>query len=258
MADAVAVLQQNGLDNAGVIVQAAQAEGLELAKAAVLCQKESNGKNVWGHDAVNTGGCYTKGAPVTVQAYWAYRKSPTAGWQGIGPTQLTYKGFIYQAEAMNPAEGAADPLTNCRIGFRNLVQLQKAYGDQDGARRYNGSGSAAEAYGRDFMAKLGTWRQRLSGATTDTGGVPPAVGALPTITQGNVNSTVWKVQTFLNKTFPSYAKIDAGPGPTSTYGPQTVAVVKEFQARAGVTGADADGTTIGPRTWAALVKFGYK
>jgi hypothetical protein len=35
------------------------------------------------------------------------------------------------------------------------------------------------------------------------------------------------------------------------YGPQTVAVIAELQRRAGVTGPDADGTTVGPRTWAA-------
>jgi peptidoglycan hydrolase-like protein with peptidoglycan-binding domain len=35
------------------------------------------------------------------------------------------------------------------------------------------------------------------------------------------------------------------------YGPQTVAVIAELQRRAGVTGPDADGTIVGPRTWAA-------
>jgi peptidoglycan hydrolase-like protein with peptidoglycan-binding domain len=42
------------------------------------------------------------------------------------------------------------------------------------------------------------------------------------------------------------------------YGPQTVGVVREFQRRSGVTGPDADGTIIGPRTWAKLLEAGYR
>lgn len=43
---------------------------------------------------------------------------------------------------------------------------------------------------------------------------------------------------------------------TGNYGEQTVAVVKAAQAQCGVTGPDADGTTIGPRTSAAFAARG--
>jgi hypothetical protein len=59
--------------------------------------------------------------------------------------------------------GCWDPLANMRSGFRGMGALIKRHGVQQGARRYNGSGPAAEAYGRDFLAKYGTWRERLRG-----------------------------------------------------------------------------------------------
>ena len=46
--------------------------------------------------------------------------------------------------------------------------------------------------------------------------------------------------------------------PTGFYGPFTVRAVKEFQARSGVTGPDADGTIIGSRTKAALWAEGFR
>jgi hypothetical protein len=57
------------------------------------------------------------------------------------------------------------------------------------------------------------------------------------------------------RAFPLYSRIDLG---LQRYGPQTVAVVAEFQRRAGVTGPDTDGRTVGPRTWAALEHYGFR
>lgn len=66
---------------------------------------------------------------------------------------------------------------------------------------------------------------------------------------------VRRVQAFLARSFPSYAgRLPA----TSNYMEQTVSVVLEFQRRSGIGGPDADGRTIGPRTWAALVAHGYR
>ncbi|MGE3487458.1 MAG: N-acetylmuramoyl-L-alanine amidase [Nitrospira sp.] len=67
------------------------------------------------------------------------------------------------------------------------------------------------------------------------------------------NPVVRRVQTFLNRRY-SYAK---GLPATGNYLDLTVRVVKEFQARTGVTGPDANGRNIGPRTWAALRREGY-
>lgn len=92
-----------------------------------------------------------------------------------------------------------------------------------------------------------------------SGAVPPPAPAPtgdPTLTRGMMNNPdVRKLQAFLARVFKSYA----GNLPaTGNYLDQTVLVVKEFQKRAGVTGSDADGTIVGPRTWAALRRYGWK
>ncbi len=73
--------------------------------------------------------------------------------------------------------------------------------------------------------------------------------------EGDTGSAVLALQWWLNRVFPSYSRIDLKP---QRYGPQTVAVIAEFQRRAGVTGPDVDGRLIGPRTWAALEAHGYR
>jgi hypothetical protein len=85
---------------------------------------------------------------------------------------------------------------------------------------------------------------------------PPAAGELPTLKRGMKNDArVANLQTFLRHTFPAYA----GDLPsTGNYLAQTVAAVAEFQDRAGVTGEDADGTVVGPRTNPALARYGYR
>lgn len=77
-----------------------------------------------------------------------------------------------------------------------------------------------------------------------------------TLTAGMMNdSLVRLVQAWFSRMFPSYAgKLPA----TGNYLDQTVAVVKEFQSRAGVTGPDADGRILGPRTWAAMRRYGWR
>lgn len=85
---------------------------------------------------------------------------------------------------------------------------------------------------------------------SDVGSSAPA-----SLRQGDTGPAVAKLQAWLNRMYPAYSRIDLGP---QRYGPQTVAVVREFQKRSGVAGSDADGTVIGPRTWAALLAAGYR
>lgn len=105
----------------------------------------------------------------------------------------------------------------------------------------------------------------VSRAAKILGGAPPASPgpaprpvpstARPTLREGDTGDAVAKVQAWLKPRF-SYARnLDLAP---RRYGPATVAIIKEFQRRTGVTGPDADGTIIGPRTWAQLEKLGYR
>ncbi|MGL5908420.1 MAG: peptidoglycan-binding domain-containing protein [Phycicoccus sp.] len=69
------------------------------------------------------------------------------------------------------------------------------------------------------------------------------------------SALVARVQAFLADRFPRYA----GSLPsTGHYLDRTAAVVREFQHRSGITGPDADGRTVGNRTWAALARHGFR
>lgn len=90
------------------------------------------------------------------------------------------------------------------------------------------------------------------------GAVPaPAVavatgGSIPELALGATGGAVRHLQEWLNRTFPEYARIDLGP---SRYGPQTAAVIAEFQKRVGIRG---DGKNVGPQTSKALWTLGYR
>lgn len=78
------------------------------------------------------------------------------------------------------------------------------------------------------------------------------------LTRGMMNDPlVARVQDWFRDNFPRYAG-DLPKPSTGNYLDMTVRVVKEFQRRASVTGPDADGTIIGPRTWAAMRRNGWK
>ena len=156
----VQVLEQNGAQRATEVIELAALAGLELAAAATLLEKESSGgRNIFGRDAVETGGFYIKGGPVTKESYLRYREHRSElGAQGIGPTQLTYPPFQDRADRLG---GCWDWRINTRVGFDIVSGLIKAKGLRNGFRAYNGSGPSAEAYADDAMKKLRVWRRRL-------------------------------------------------------------------------------------------------
>lgn len=157
------ILAAGGILRAPEVVELAAAAGLDLAAAAVVLLKESGGgNNVWGHDNVvvapNT---YAPGAIVTKPAYLAYRQAVLAGRagkQGIGPLQLTWLGYVDEADQI---QGAWDWRSNVTVGFRALAGLIKNNGMRSGFRHFNGAGPAAEAYADDAMSKYLVWKTRL-------------------------------------------------------------------------------------------------
>lgn len=247
--DTVKVLAQHGIQRPAEVVELAALAGLELAAAATLLEKESSGgKNVYGHDAVQTGGFYEKGGPVTKDSYLKYKAHRRElGAQGVGPTQLTFPPFQDRADARG---GSWDWRVNVLVGFEILSGHIKAKGVRSGFRAYNGSGPAAEKYADDAMQKLQVWRNRFTGT-------PVLASPRATLRVGDTGPAVAALQKFLNKTFPAYSHIDLVP---RRYGPQTAKVVAEFQRRAGVSGegVSVSGRFVGPPTWAALEHFGFR
>lgn len=248
---AIDVLTAHGIKRPAEVVELAALAGLELAAAATLLEKESGGgNNIYGHDAVSTGGFYVKGGPVTKSNYLKYKEHRAQlGAQGVGPTQLTFPGFQDRADARG---GCHDWRVNTSVGFEILSGGITAHGVRSGFRAYNGSGPAAEKYATDAMAKLQVWRSRLAG----TPGPAPTV-VRPVLKEGDSGPLVLSVQKFMNRTFPLYSHLELT---SRIYGAETSKVIAEFQRRAGVSGpgVHAAGRRIGPPTWAALEFFGFR
>jgi peptidoglycan hydrolase-like protein with peptidoglycan-binding domain len=163
-------LRAGGIVSPKMCAAEAARAGLPLEYAAALLEKESaGGHNVFGHDR-DRGGNYIFPArdgtvKVTKELYLDYKKRRVASgnkaMQGVGPCQLTW--FSFQDDA-DKEGGCWKPQINMRIGFRRLASLMKTHGEAVGARMYNGSGPAAEAYSKDLRSKAAAWRSRLDGA----------------------------------------------------------------------------------------------
>jgi len=178
MADIVTVARRAGVLIPEIMVQAAAMENIEWSVACSILEGESGGgKNIWGADGgmnVRTNGTYKPRTPVTRAAYLAYRTEMRAGRiirQGAGPCQCTSAQYQDTADALG---GTWDPLANCRSGFRGMGALIRKYGVRGGARRYNGSGDAAEIYADRFLARYQKWQGILRGATPVAIGAPAA------------------------------------------------------------------------------------
>jgi uncharacterized protein YcbK (DUF882 family) len=171
MADAKLIqrLQAGGIKAPEMAIAEARNAGLDLAYACALLEKESGGgANVFGHDR-DANGRYIFPArdgavAVTEELYREYKRRRVASgnrlMQGAGPAQLTWWEFQDEADREG---GCWKPAVNMRVGFRRLASLMRQHGEADGARRYNGSGPAAEAYSADLRAKARAWKARLDG-----------------------------------------------------------------------------------------------
>jgi hypothetical protein len=143
-------------------VRALRASKIEKAPYWVTCaflmQESGGGENVFGHDPGNFSGA----GKVTKAKYLDYkrRRQSGAGMQGVGPMQLTWYSFQDMADDLG---GCWRPYINVRVG----LQILKSYRGtgmswKDSARRYNGSGPAADAYANQMEVRFAHW-QRITG-----------------------------------------------------------------------------------------------
>ena len=215
---ATTILTNGGLDNAQAIVDGARTAGVPLHIAAAFAEQESNGKNIYGHDdggiydtsfgpVTVDGVTYPKGAnvPVSRTSYRAFldkllypatdtrAKRPNVISNGVGPMQITYWGYHWDARA------AGIDLSNAAQNIRYGMQIVAGYLKGDYSRTsiekagtlYN-AGTLANGinkYGIQIADKAEKWKAALAGATVtvpdpETGGsetVPldPPVGPEP-------------------------------------------------------------------------------
>jgi hypothetical protein len=155
------IMAVNGIQRPDDVIEYAAAAGLDLAAACTMLELESSGgHNVWGHDAVPTGGLYVKGAEVTQTEYLAYKaRRAELGCQGVGPCQLTYYALQDRADDLG---GCWIWENNVQVGFGVLANNIRTLGLHDGFMRYNGSGPAAQAYAAKAMARYETWQSRFA------------------------------------------------------------------------------------------------
>lgn len=156
----IAILRAHGIDYPEWTIQAARRAGLKLAYACAMLEKETGGgQNIFGHDPT----IFIGAGQVTPAKYRAYKRARLASgnrlMQGVGGTQLTWWSIQDAADRLG---GCFKPLYNMTIGFASLAALIRKYGPQHGAAAYNGSGPAAEAYGRDFVTKVARWNAILT------------------------------------------------------------------------------------------------
>src|SRR4051794_17574938 len=166
-------LRKRGVKHPRWTVDEARRVGIPLSYALAFLEKESSGRatdgalriglNLFGHDAVANP---VKGGFVTRSKYATYvaNRKRGLGMQGVGPMQLTWWQFQDMADAQG---GCWQPRYNMRVGFAIAKRLIKESGKHDGVRRWNGSGSAAEAYADDWVARERRWRHRLAAVRID-------------------------------------------------------------------------------------------
>ena len=78
---------------------------------------------------------------------------------GVGPCQLTWFALQDLADEMG---GCHKPRFNMRVGFAQAKGLIRQHGKREGARRWNGSGPAAEHYAADWLVKQRKWHDLLA------------------------------------------------------------------------------------------------
>lgn len=160
-AEQIAKAKAQGLQNVDIAARVADETGNKFYHVLALLEKESGGKNVYGHDA---GGALS-GFPGTVNKdnYAVFRwlvfdKGQTSN--GVGPCQLTWKGFFTDME--NHSLKPWEPYDNITYGAKlwlGYYRAARASGlNRDDAikkagTRYNGS----TAYGDRLLIIMDKW-----------------------------------------------------------------------------------------------------
>jgi hypothetical protein len=151
------ILEHHGVKRPKQVIEEAERADLNLVDALAMLEQETGfpQRNVFGGDY----GSSYKGRPpffhdkvtkARVKALLAQSLNNGVGW-----TQLTYRPFVEQAEAMG---GAHLPQYQMRVGFKVLSDLIKAHGQKDGHAGYNGTGADADAYGAKAVAIAAKWK----------------------------------------------------------------------------------------------------
>lgn len=167
-AEQIAIAQRHGLVNVEHLAAACDKLEFPFYLACTILQKETGGLNIYGHDV---GGVFTAPGrhPVTEENFAEFRRRIDAGERsnGVGPMQITWKGFFPDAEKQGLKLWL--PADNIMYGVSILAEYWRASkGDVfTVGKRYNG----ADSYGRATVELAKVWKVRVG---TDDMLPPPA------------------------------------------------------------------------------------
>jgi hypothetical protein len=163
----IAVAKDTGLSNVEAIAAAANKTKCPFYLALAMIERESNGKNIYGHDK---GGALA-GFPLEVNEgnYRVFKWMIDSGYtsNGVGPAQLTYKGFFdaMEGRGQKPWVAAESTTYGVQLLFGYYKQARAdGLGIHDSIKkagtRYNG----AAAYGDGLLKGALKWKERVGNA----------------------------------------------------------------------------------------------
>jgi hypothetical protein len=162
-AEQISKAKAAGLQNVDTAAKVAdEVTDIIFYQLCALLEKESNGRNVYGHDA---GGALS-GFPGAVNKenfavfrWLVFTKGQTSN--GVGPMQLTYKGFFtdMEADGLKPWDVHDNILYGGKLwtGYYRVARaagLTVSEAIKNAGLRYNGS----SAYGERLLVIMNKWR----------------------------------------------------------------------------------------------------
>lgn len=138
------------------IILECRAHEVAISDGFALVEQESNFENIFGCDH-GPGVAFCHRA-VTAARVELLLNSPLSN--GVGPTQLTSKGYVREAQIHG---GAHKPAVNIATGIGILGHLQKKHGRMKGFGAYNGGeGNPNMSYARQVDEKADRWHRILT------------------------------------------------------------------------------------------------
>lgn len=157
----IAKVQADGFRNVEHIANACNATGCMFYLAVAMIEKESKGRNVYGHDAGGALSGFPK--PVNrgnfeVFEWLIFTKKQTSN--GVGPTQITYKGYFTQMkdQDLNPWEPAHNIFFGVRLLYSYYQAGRKTMGRHESIRHAGTKYNGAEAYGDSLLQAALRWK----------------------------------------------------------------------------------------------------
>lgn len=153
--------------------------------------------------------------------------------------------WIGNFQVVNPTERIIQATADLLVHGRNLgwwSQPRLTGGHRDVV--------ATQCPGVNAYAVIGEVNRRAGGVSPDDGDP----NTIPTMRYGERSENVRRLQQFMTSHFESYNQYY----PTGYYGLMTRDGIAEFQRRTGITGPDATGEIVGPRTKMQLWRHGFR